>query len=294
MPVFADVDPVSQGLNGELVARHITKRTRAVIVVHLGGYPAAIDEIAALAEHHDLKLIEDCAQAHGATLDGRPVGGSGDAAAFSFCTDKIMSTGGEGGMVVLRDGAVANRAWSLKDHGKDRQAVPQQASGNTFRWLHRYFGSNYRLTEMQAAIGLIQLAKLPHWIETRTRNAAILLAELAGCPALRLIKPDESIGHAYYKFYAFVRPNALRPRWTRDRIIQDARLAGVPVQVGICPEIYREQAFKDARIGPERALPVARALGETSLMLPVDPTLDEDSCRTMARALRAILDEASA
>jgi dTDP-4-amino-4,6-dideoxygalactose transaminase len=294
MPVFADVDPVSQGLNAELVARHITKRTRAVIVVHLGGYPAAIDEIAALAEHHDLKLIEDCAQAHGATLDGRPVGGFGDAAAFSFCTDKIMSTGGEGGMVVLRDGAVANRAWSLKDHGKDRQAVPQQASGNTFRWLHRYFGSNYRLTEMQAAIGLIQLAKLPHWIETRRRNAAILLAELAGCPALRLIKPDENIGHAYYKFYAFVRPNALRPRWTRDRIIQDARLAGVPVQAGICPEIYREQAFKDARIGPERALPVARALGETSLMLPVDPTLDEDSCRTMARALRAILDEASA
>jgi len=291
-PVFADVDPVSQGLCAETIAPQLTSRTRAVIVVHLGGYPAAMHEICALTQRHGLHLIEDCAQAHGATLDGVPVGGFGDAAAFSFCTDKIMSTGGEGGMLVLRDDDVADRAWSLKDHGKHRQATGAQVSGHTFRWLHHRFGSNYRLTEMQAAIGLVQLGKLKGWIETRNRNAALLNAALAGCPAVRLIEPGPGVGHACYKFYAFVREGALQPSWTRDRIIEVAWHAGAPVQAGSCPEIYREQAFVDAGIGPEHFLPVSRRLGETSLMLPVDPTLDEASCRTMGAILRAVLDEA--
>jgi dTDP-4-amino-4,6-dideoxygalactose transaminase len=293
-PVFADIDPVSQGLSADTIVPHVTDRTRAVIVVHLGGYPSAMHEISALAQRHGMKVIEDCAQAHGATLDGVPVGAFSDAAAFSFCTDKIMSTGGEGGMLVLRDERVADRAWSLKDHGKDRHAAGAQSSGHTFRWLHDSFGSNYRLTEMQAAIGVAQLVKLPGWIETRKRNAALINAELAGCPAVRLIQPDHGIGHAYYKFYAFIREDRLQPSWTRDRIIEVAWRAGVPVQAGICPEIYREQAFVNAGIGPKSHFPVARRLGETSLMLPVDPTLDEASCRTMGRMLRTVLDEAGA
>jgi len=292
-PVFADIDPVSQGLTADHVAQCVTARTRAVILVHLGGYPAAADEIALLADQLGIRLIEDCAQAHGATLAGRPVGGFGDAAAFSFCTDKIISTGGEGGMLVLRDAEVARRAWSLKDHGKDRDAVHTPSEGHGFRWLHRHFGSNYRLTEMQAAIGLAQLERLPQSIEIRRRNAAAILDELGGSRALRLIRPEGEIGHAYYKFYAFLYPDALKPHWTRDRIVEEAWRRGIPCQSGICPEIYRERAFVDAGIGPDHRLPVARLLGETSLMLPVDPTLDEESCRAMGRILRAVVDEGS-
>ncbi|WP_157218499.1 DegT/DnrJ/EryC1/StrS family aminotransferase [Flavisphingomonas formosensis] len=292
-PVFADIDPESQGLNARHVAACVTGRTRAIIAVHIGGYPAAVGEIALLAAEMGVKLIEDCAQAHGATLDGRPIGSFGDAAAFSFCTDKIMSTGGEGGMLVLREEAAARRAWSLKDHGKDQNVARAHVIGHSFRWLHDDFGSNYRLTEMQAAIGLVQLDKLPDWLRIRRRNAAAILAELTGSAALRLIGPRDGIGNAYYKFYAFVRPERLKTGWSRDRIVQEAWAAGIPCQVGICPEIYRERAFVEAGLAPAAPLPIARELGETSLMLPVDPTLDEESCAAMGRVLRTIVDEAA-
>ena len=292
-PVFADIDMISQGLTADLIADRLTRRTRAIILVHLGGYPAAAADIASLARQHGVLLIEDCAQAHGATLDGKAVGGFGDAAAFSFCTDKIMSTGGEGGMVLFRDDGAALRGWSLKDHGKDRDALETPPKVQGFRWLHRTFGSNYRLTEMQAAIGLVQLAKLGDWIAVRRRNAEILLDELEGCRALRVVRPESGIGHAYYKFYAFVRPEELHAAWSRDRIVEEAWRTGIPCQTGICPEIYREEAFTRAGIGPAGPLPAARLLGETSIMLPVDPTLSEASCQAMGRVLRSIANEAS-
>jgi len=291
--VFADIDMTSQGLTADLVAERLTHRTRAIILVHLGGYPAAADEIASLAQQQGVVLVEDCAQAHGATLNGAAVGGFGDAAAFSFCTDKIMSTGGEGGMVLFRDGAAARRGWSLKDHGKDRDAVGTPARTQGFRWLHRRFGSNYRLTEMQAAIGLVQLTKLDDWIALRRRNAEILLDELEGCRALRVVRPRNGIGHAYYKFYTFVRPDELHADWSRERIVEEAWNTGIPCQTGICPEIYREEAFTRTGIGPGQPLPVARLLGETSIMLPVDPTMSEASCQAMGRVLRSIANEAS-
>lgn len=290
-PIFADIDPVTQGLNANLVAAQLTPRTRAIIVVHLGGHPADVAEIAVLAKQYDIKLIEDCAQAHGATLLGKPVGSFGDAAAFSFCTDKIMSTGGEGGMAMFRDEAPALQAWSLKDHGKDRLAAKSPHNTHGFRWLHARCGSNYRLTEMQAAIGLVQLEKLDRWLDIRRRNAAVLQAELVGCPALRLIEPHSDVGHAYYKYYAFVRPETLRSGWHRNRIVEEAWISGVPCQTGICPEIYRERAF--AGLGPSKSLPIAHELGRTSIMLPVDPTLSEASCSAMGSVLRSIVEEAS-
>ncbi|MDX3909604.1 MAG: DegT/DnrJ/EryC1/StrS family aminotransferase [Sphingobium sp.] len=292
-PVFADVDPVSQSVTAATITPQLTARTRAIIVVHLAGYPAPMEEIAALAATYDIKVIEDCAQAHGATLRGRPVGSFGDAAAFSFCTDKIMSTGGEGGMLLLRDSAIWRRAWALKDHGKDPEVYAQGGDGISFRWLHQHFGSNYRLTEMQAAIGVRQLAKLPHWIESRRENAQALLDALRGLSALRLIEPEPEIGHAYYKFYAFVRPERLGPGWTRDKIVAQARAVGVPCQTGSCPEIYLEQAFTDAAIGPATRLPMAQMLGETSLLLPVDPTLDPANCSLMGIILHSIIEQAT-
>jgi dTDP-4-amino-4,6-dideoxygalactose transaminase len=293
IPVFADVDAVSQNITAATIAAVMGPRSRAIIPVHLAGWPCPMPEIMALAAGHGLKVIEDCAQAHGATIDGRPVGSFGDAAAFSFCTDKIMSTGGEGGMLALRDPRVWDRAWSYKDHGKSQAAMRAPNPTRAFRHLHDSFGSNFRLTEMQAAIGVVQFGKLPAWLATRRAHAAALNARLAAVPALRLTRPEAEIGHAYYKYYAFVRPHRLRPDWNRDRIVAAANDAGIPCGSGACPEIYLERAFAGAGIGPPEPLPIARALGQTSLMLPVDPTLSAAGIARMADVLAAVIAAAS-
>lgn len=289
VPVFADVDPDTQNLNAETVAAVMTPRTRAIVAVHLAGYPCPMDELIVLSESYGIKIVEDCAQAHGARFNGRPVGSFGDAAIFSFCTDKIISTGGEGGMLLLRDDDAWSRAWAYKDHGKSHRLTTGQAPGAAFKWLHDSFGSNYRMTEMQAAIGLHQLEKLPGWLAERTRHAGILDDSLSGLAALRLIAAPEGVTPAHYKYYAFVRPEWLAPGWSRDAIIAAAIDAGLPCQSGICPEIYREQAFVRSGLGPESPRPSALKLGQTSLMLPIDHTIDDDMVCEMGRALRDIV-----
>jgi dTDP-4-amino-4,6-dideoxygalactose transaminase len=293
VPVFADVDPVSQNITAHSIAQVITPKTRAIIAVHLGGFPCAMDEIMALAEASNLLVIEDCAQAHAATYRGRPIGSFGHASAFSFCTDKIMSLGGEGGMLLVRERSQWEHAWSLSNHGKDFANTHSPGNG-TFRLLHDRFGSNYRMTEMQAAMGLRQLAKLPDWAAARRRNAETLLEELEGTPGLRLIHPNEDVGHAYYAFYAFVKEDALADGWSRDRIVQEMTAIGIPCQSGTCPEIYLEASFQQAGYTPPHRLPVSSLLGRTSLKLPVDHTLGPDDMRLIARSLRSILVAASA
>jgi len=284
-PVFADVDPVSQNLTADSIARVLTRRTRAVIVAHLAGWPCAMDEIMTLARACGLDVIEDCAQALGATYDGRPAGSFGDAAVFAFGADDIVSTGGDGGMLLLRDDA----AWRRACAGSDRGRAPGAGSG----LAQASFGAASRLTEMQAAIGLVQLAKLAEWLADRRRNAAILDEALSGdLAALRLTRPPESVGHAYHGFYAFLRPEALRSDWDRRRVVEAAIAAGVPCSTGPCPETDVEKALRDARIVPRAALPNAAELGATSLMLPVDPTLDPDAMHDMGRRLRAIIEAA--
>lgn len=294
MPVFADVDPDSQTVNAHTIAQALTPRTRAIIVVHLAGWPAAMHEIMVLARAMGLLVIEDCAQAHGAIDDGAPVGSLSDAAAFSFCTDKIISTGGEGGMLVLHDDAVWERAWAYKDHGKSPHMDAALGPPGMFRWLHGSLGSNYRGTEIQSAIGLCQLAKLDGWIESRQRNARILSAALAPLAAVRLTLPPSTVHHAYYKYYAFVRPERLARGWTRDRIVGECIAAGLPCGTGSCPEIYREQAFVGSPSVPLNPLPVSRNLGETSLMLPVDPTLDPAMVEQMGAIVASVIEGATA
>jgi dTDP-4-amino-4,6-dideoxygalactose transaminase len=289
VPVVVDVDAVSQNLTAETIARALTPRTKAIIAVHLAGWPCDMDPIMALARERGIKVIEDCAQAHGATYRGRPVGSIGDLGAFSFCQDKIITTGGEGGLLVLNDGALWSKAWSFKDHGKSYDAVsrPPTAPG-LFNWVHESFGTNWRMTEMQAAIGRIQLRKLEGWVAARRRNAAALTRALSGVPGLRLTLPPEGVGHAYYKYYAFVRPEMLKSGWNRDRIVQEVIAEGVPCSVGSCSEIYLEKAFPES-LRPARRLAVARELGETSLMFMVHPTLSDADMGDTGRAVEKVM-----
>lgn len=272
-PIVADVDADSQCVTAATLRDALTPRTRAIIAVHLAGWPCPMDEIMALAAERDLIVIEDCAQAHGATWRGRPVGSFGHAGAFSFCQDKIITTGGEGGMLVLDDETAFQKAWAYKDIGRSHDAVYRRRHEPGFRWLTESFGSNWRLTEMQAAIGRVQLAKLPEWTAARRHNAKLLADGLAAMPMLRVPVPPAHVGHAYYKLYAFVRPERLATGWSRDRIMAELTERGIPCSVGSCSEIYREKAFTDRGWGPQRPLPVARALGETSLAFMVHPTL---------------------
>jgi dTDP-4-amino-4,6-dideoxygalactose transaminase len=293
-PIFADVDRESQNITAASVEAVLTPRTRAILAVHLAGWPCEMDGLSALAEAHGLALIEDCAQAHGASYRDRPVGSFGDAAAFSFCQDKIMSTGGEGGMLLLREEAAWERSWAYKDHGKSYQAVYHREHPPGFRWLHEEFGTNWRLTEMQAAIGRIQLRKLPDWVSRRRRNAAALAEGLSGVPGLRLTSPPVHIGHAYYKYYAFIEPETLRSDWDRERILEALEAEGVPGLSGSCSEVYLEKAFRDRGLQPTQRLPIARELGETSLMFLVDPTLGTDDMRRTADAVSRVMQQAVA
>jgi dTDP-4-amino-4,6-dideoxygalactose transaminase len=293
VPIVADVDRDSQCLTAESIEAVLTARTRAVIVVHLGGWPADMDPIMALAHRRNIVVIEDCAQAHGAFYKGRPVGSIGHAGAFSFCQDKIITTGGEGGLLALDDEAAWRRAWAFKDIGRSYAAVYERQHPPGFRWLTESFGTNWRMTEMQAAIGRIQLRRLAEWQSERERNASILRETLTGLGALRLPQVLAENTHAYYRLYAFVRPEYLAQGWSRDRMLEEIENAGVPCGVGSCSEIYLERAFSDRGWGPRARLPVARELGETSMMFLVHPTLATSDVEAMGRAIREVTEAAS-
>ncbi len=291
-PVFADIDPDSQTLTAETLRAAITPRTHAVMAVHLAGWPCDMDPILALARDLDLKVVEDCAQAHGASYRGRPVGSLGDVAAFSFCQDKAMTTGGEGGMLTTNDPQLYEAAWSFKDHGKSYDAVFRRSHAPGFRWLHDSIGTNWRLTEMQSAIGRVQLRKLPEWVAIRRRNAALLTAAFERIPALRVTVPPAEVHHSYYKYYVFLRPELIREGWTRDRIVAEITARGIPCFTGSCSEVYLEQAFPETTRPPHR-LPIARQLGETSILFPVHPTLTEEDMHDIGRVVEEVMHQAT-
>jgi dTDP-4-amino-4,6-dideoxygalactose transaminase len=289
VPVVADVDPASQNITAETIAPLITPRTRGIITVHLAGWPCDMDPIVELARRHHIQVIEDCAQAHGAEYKGRPVGSLGNVAAFSFCQDKIMTTGGEGGMLLTSNRTIWERAWSFKDHGKSYDAVYHREHPPGFRWLHESFGTNWRLTEMQSAIGRIQLRKLTRWRDVRRRNADILMSSFTRIPALRTPVAPDHIRHAYYKYYTFVKPEYLKSNWDRNRIMTAIEAEGIFCQSGICSEIYLEKAFENSEFRPRERRPTARELGETSLMFLVHPTLTEKDMLDTARAVDKVM-----
>ncbi len=292
-PVFADVDPNSQNVTAETVAASLSEKTKAVIAVHLAGWPCDMDGIMALADDHGLFVLEDCAQAHGARYKGSSVGSLGHVGCWSFCQDKIMTTGGEGGMVTTNDQELWSKMWSYKDHGKSWNAVYEQLHPPGFRWLHESFGTNWRMTEMQAAIGRIQLKRMGEWHKWRLRNARMIWDIASRLAGLRVPVVPEEIEHAAYKCYLFVEPEALRKGWDRDRIMSEINDRGVSCFSGSCSEVYLEKAFDGTGFRPEERLPVARELGETSLMFLVHPTLTEDELVKTCSVLEIVMAEAS-
>jgi dTDP-4-amino-4,6-dideoxygalactose transaminase len=292
-PVFVDVDRDSQNITAASIERAITPRTRAVIPVHLAGWPCDMDAIMEIAAAHGLSVIEDCAQAHGARYRGRSVGSIGHLGAWSFCQDKIMTTGGEGGMVTTRDADLWSRMWSYKDHGKSYEAVYVQQHPPGFRWLHNSFGTNWRMIEMQAALGRIQLQRMNDWHEARAANAHRLAEAARSCVGLRVPLPPDDVEHAWYRFYSFVRPDALRAGWNRDRIVAAISAEGVPCSMGSCSEVYLEKAFEGTDWRPAERLPVARELGETSIVFLVHPTLTDDEMGETCEVVRAVMAEAT-
>jgi len=293
-PIFADVSIESQNITPETVKAALTPNTQAIIAVHHAGWPCDMDGLMEIARERNLIVIEDCAQAHGATYKGRPVGGLGHIAAFSFCQDKIMTTGGEGGMLVTNDEALWKRAWSIKDHGKSYDAVFHKDHPPGFRWLHESFGTNMRMTEMQAAIGRIQLTRMERWSEIRNRNAARIIETLRKFPSMRVPVPPSDIRHAYYRLYAFVEPEHLADGWNRDRIMNEINAAGVPCFSGSCPEIYNEKAFEKDGLRPAERMPNAHELGPLSLAFLVHPTLTDDDLDRVCGTLESVLTNATA
>ncbi len=305
-PVFADVDADSGNISAASIKKVVTARTRAVICVHLAGWPCDMDPIMAMSDAYGFKVIEDCAQAHGAFYKGRPVGGIGHIGAWSFCQDKIMTTGGEGGLVTTNDEALWRTMWSYKDHGKSYEAVYERQHPDGFRWLHESFGTNWRMLEMQAVIGRVQLGHMGRWTAARTRNALAVWNACRTFPALRV--PEfgctDCVGsqgctrmagcvHAHYKCYVYVRPEMLAVGWSRDRIIREINALGVPCYQGTCSEVYLEKAFDGTGWRPESRLPIAKLLGETSLMFLVHPTLTNSEIKQTCDAVHKVLGQAS-
>jgi len=293
VPVFADVDLDSQNFTAETIKPVLTPRTKALICVHLAGWPCDMDPIMAMANEHGLKVIEDCAQAHGAYYKGRPVGSIGHVGAWSFCQDKIMTTGGEGGMVTTNDRQLWADMWAYKDHGKSWEAVYEREHAPGFRWLHESFGTNWRMLEVQAVIGRIQLRRMQDWHRARLDNAQSIWTAARQLPALRVpALPDNDV-HAAYKCYVFVRPQCLKPDWSRDRILNEIIARGVPAFSGSCSEVYLEKAFDNTDWRPAQRLVNARELGETSMMFMVHPTLTDQEIALTCKVISEVVQQAS-
>ncbi len=292
-PVVADIDAHSQNLSGHSITAVLSERTKAIIPVHLAGWPVDMNDVMDVARASGLYVIEDCAQAHGATYNGQHVGTFGDIGCFSFCQDKIISTGGEGGMIITADTDLFKRMWSIRDHGWDYDKAHEADPEPGFRWLVERFATNWRMTESQSAIGRLQLRKLNDWVEVRRRNAIAFDTAISGIPAVLSLIPPENVRHSYYKYNILLDRDALRANWTRDRIVEELVAAGVPARVGACPDIAREQAFANAGLDTSQSRPVALDLTDRTIALPVHPTLSDGNVRFMAQELRRVLTTAS-
>ena len=290
-PIFADVELDSQNISRRTIEAVITPNTKAIICVHLAGWMCDMDPIMQLAQEKGLYVIEDCAQAHGAQYKGKLAGSIGHIAAWSFCQDKIMSTGGEGGMVTTNDELLWKKMWSYKDHGKNFDSIYNKQHPPGFRWLHDSFGTNWRMMEMQAVIGRIQLKKMAEWMQKRNANMEKILSVFENSPYFTVHRPSADYVHAAYKCYVEVNIEALPEGWSRDRIMNEIAALGVPCFSGSCSEVYLEHAFDGTPWRPVERLVNAKTLGETSLMFLVHPTLSQESMHKTVTVTQQVINQ---
>ena len=261
-PIFADVDE-NGNLSIEGIKNSYNKKVKAIIVVHLNGLSCDMDPILNFVKKNKIFLIEDCSQAHGAIYKGNKVGSFGDISTWSFCQDKIISTGGEGGMISTNNKKLWLKLWSLKDHGKNYKSVFFKKHKTGFKWLHEDLGSNYRMTEMQAVIGREQLKSLDKQIKKRNLIANLYINGLKDYYIKHdiLKKPDFTYKnnsvkkinlylHAFYRLNLFINKNKVN----RNKLIQQLNKNKVSCGVGSCPEIYREKIFKKLKLHPKKRL----------------------------------------
>ena len=294
VPIFVDVDKNSQAITANTIEPFISEKTKAICVVHLGGWPADMESIIDLAKSKNIPVIEDCAQAHGAKIKNKSVGCFGDIACWSFCQDKIISTLGEGGMITTSREDLWEKVWSLKDHGKDRKLTLSKVhpKRKDFRWLHKNFGTNLRLTEVQAAVGRIQLKRLADWNKKRERNANILIKSLESSPTVRVPKPGLEINHAWYKFYAFLNFKNISKDWSREKILEELFDEGINAFSGSCGEVYLEESFQKNGFAPKERLDIAEELGRTSIMFEIHPTIPKEEMNKRALKISKVLKKA--
>lgn len=296
-PIFADVNLNSGNITAESIKPLINKSTKAISVVHLGGWPAEMESISRLAKDNGLLILEDCSQAHGASIKDKKIGSFGDISTWSFCQDKIISTGGEGGMVTTNNEILFKKIWSLKDHGKSLDLIQKNKknsnNSHSFKWLHEDLGTNCRLTEMQSCIGRIQLRNLSKTNSIRTRNAFILINQLKDIPLIRIPIPPKNMVHAWYKFYVYIKKEKLKKNWNREKIIIELNKFGAKAFSGSCSEIYLEKCFKNKNTAPKKRLTSARILGDTSLMFLLHQTINEKQMNEYALLIKKVLIKAS-
>ncbi len=305
VPVFADVDMLSGNITADTISKVLTKKTKAIICVHLAGWPCDMDPILELAKKNNIKVIEDCSQAHGSLYKGRSVGTIGHIGAWSFCQDKIITTGGEGGMVTTNNKSLWKKMWSLKDHGKSYDAIFRKNHPPGFKWVHESFGTNSRILEIQSVIGRIQLKKIKNWTKKRNTNASKIIRALDHHSICRTVHFNCSsicknscikkckCRHAYYKLYIYIYPDKLKPNWSRDRLMKEINKLGVPCFQGGCPEVYLEKAFHNTKFKPKKRLANAKLLGQTSLMFQVHPTLSEENIEHTINVVNEVFSKAS-
>jgi len=293
IPIFADVELKSGCISVRTIEKLITKKTKAISVVHLGGWPIDMNPIMELAGKHNLYVIEDCSQAHGAEINKRKVGSFGDVATWSFCQDKIISTGGEGGMITTNDKKIKDFIWSYKDHGKSYDLMQKNINAISYQKIYQGFGTNLRITEIQSAIGRIQLRKLKDWTNIRKKNAEVIINKLKNLKIARIEVPSENFVHAWYKLYVYLDFNFINNNWNRDKIIKEITNNGFPAFSGSCSELYMEDCFIEAGLTPQTRLPNAKILGLTSLMFLVHPTISESIMDDYAEVIYKVLKRAS-
>ena len=293
IPIFADIDLNSQNITAKSIRSKITNRTKAIVCVHLAGWPCEMDEIMDLANESNLFVIEDCSQAHGAKYKGKPVGSIGDVGCWSFCQDKIMTTGGEGGMVTTNDKSLWGKMWSYKDHGKSYEAVYERKHQEGFRWVNESFGTNWRMTEMQGVIGRIQLKRMSDWHAKRFANAHKIWNIAEMCKGLYVPTIPDYIEHAAYKCYVFIKLKELKKGWDRNKVLKEINKQSVPCYTGACSEVYLEKAFDNTGFRPKERLVNAKELGESSLVFLVHPTLTKDEIQQTCNAITSVMNLAT-